>query len=506
MSILEKLEISTLNAGACWGVNHWSTSQSDNQIDSINPANLETIASVCVATEQDYQQILTAAEKAFIEWRAVPAPQRGEVIRQIGNALRENKDALGSLVSLEMGKSKVEGDGEVQEMIDMADFAVGQSRMLYGKTMHSERPQHRMYEQWQPLGIVGVISAFNFPVAVWSWNAFIAAICGNITVWKPSPKTPLTAIAVQKICNKVLENSNLPAIFHTFIDDKQNKLADKFIKDSRVRKMSFTGSSTVGKLVGMQVAERMGRSLLELSGNNALIIDETANLKHAIPAAVFGAIGTAGQRCTSTRRLIVHSSLFDEVKSMLAAAYEQLKTGDPLVTDNHMGPLIDQDAVNAFKRSVQEAIKQGGKVICGGDSDTSKGYYVEPTIISALNHFSVVQSETFAPILYLIPFDTIEQAIDINNDVRHGLSSALFTTNLQNSEKFLSYAGSDCGIANINIGTSGAEIGGAFGGEKETGGGREAGSDSWKSYMRRQTNTIFWGDTPVLAQGIRFDL
>jgi len=506
MSILEKLEISTLNAGACWGVNHWSTSQSDNQIDSINPANLETIASVCVATEQDYQQILTAAEKAFIEWRAVPAPQRGEVIRQIGNALRENKGALGSLVSLEMGKSKVEGDGEVQEMIDMADFAVGQSRMLYGKTMHSERPQHRMYEQWQPLGIVGVISAFNFPVAVWSWNAFIAAICGNITVWKPSPKTPLTAIAVQKICNKVLENSNLPAIFHTFIDDKQNKLADKFIKDSRVRKMSFTGSSTVGKLVGMQVAERMGRSLLELSGNNALIIDETANLKHAIPAAVFGAIGTAGQRCTSTRRLIVHSSLFDEVKSMLAAAYEQLKTGDPLVTDNHMGPLIDQDAVNAFKRSVQEAIKQGGKVICGGDSDTSKGYYVEPTIISALNHFSVVQSETFAPILYLIPFDTIEQAIDINNDVRHGLSSALFTTNLQNSEKFLSYAGSDCGIANINIGTSGAEIGGAFGGEKETGGGREAGSDSWKSYMRRQTNTIFWGDTPVLAQGIRFDL
>jgi len=506
MSILEQLDILPLNAGACWGSNNWSKQQTEHKIDSINPANLEIIASVSVTTEQDYEQVLTAAESAFIKWRAIPAPQRGEVIRQIGNALRESKDALGSLVSLEMGKSKVEGDGEVQEMIDMADFAVGQSRMLYGKTMHSERPQHRMYEQWQPLGIVGVISAFNFPVAVWSWNAFIAAICGNVTVWKPSPKTPLTAIAVQKICNKVLEKSKLPAIFHTFVDDKKNTLADRFINDHRVKKISFTGSSTVGKLVGMKVAERMGRSLLELSGNNALIIDETANLKHAIPAAVFGAIGTAGQRCTSTRRLIVHRSIFEEVKELLITAYKQLKTGDPLITDNHIGPLIDQDAVNTFKNTIQEAKNQGGDVIYGGNSDTSKGFYVQPTIITALNSFPTVQTETFAPILYLICFDTIEQAIEINNDVRHGLSSALFTTNLQNSEKFLSYAGSDCGIANINIGTSGAEIGGAFGGEKDTGGGREAGSDSWKSYMRRQTNTIFWGDTPVLAQGIHFNI
>ena len=506
MSILEQLEISPINAGACWGTGQWSSQSSDIRIDSINPANHELIASVCIATEQDYENILSAAEKAFLEWRAIPAPQRGEAVRQIGNALRENKDALGSLVSLEMGKSKVEGDGEVQEMIDMADFAVGQSRMLYGKTMHSERPDHRMYEQWQPLGIVGVISAFNFPVAVWSWNAFIAAICGNITVWKPSPKTPLTAIAVQKICNQVLSKLKLPAIFHTFIDNKENRLADKFIKDKRVRKMSFTGSSTVGKMVGMQVAERMGRSLLELSGNNALIIDETANLKHAIPAAVFGAIGTAGQRCTSTRRLLVHNSIFEQVKDLLVAAYKQIKIGDPLNKEIHMGPLIDQDAVNNYEKTIQEARNQGGDVIYGGLADTSGGFYVQPTIITALNDFPVVQSETFAPILYLIPFDSIEQAIEINNDVKHGLSSALFTNNLQHAEKFLSYAGSDCGIANINIGTSGAEIGGAFGGEKETGGGREAGSDSWKSYMRRQTNTIFWGETAVLAQGIQFDL
>jgi len=506
MSILEQLEIFPINAGACWGAGQWSSQNSDKRIDSINPANHELIASVCIATEQDYQSIISSAEKAYVEWRAIPAPQRGEAIRQIGNALRENKDALGSLVSLEMGKSKVEGDGEVQEMIDMADFAVGQSRMLYGKTMHSERPDHRMYEQWHSLGIVGVMSAFNFPVAVWSWNAFIAAICGNITVWKPSPKTPLTAIAVQKICNEVLSKLELPAIFHTFVDSKENQLANKFIKDKRVKKMSFTGSSTVGKMVGMQVAERMGRSLLELSGNNALIIDETANLKHAIPAAVFGAIGTAGQRCTSTRRLLVHSTIFEQVKDLLVAAYKQIKIGDPLDKNIHMGPLIDQDAVNNYEKTIQEARNQGGDVIFGGLADTSSGFYVQPTIIAALNSFQVVQSETFAPILYLIRFDTIEQAIEMNNDVKHGLSSALFTSNLQNSEKFLSYAGSDCGIANINIGTSGAEIGGAFGGEKETGGGREAGSDSWKSYMRRQTNTIFWGETPVLAQGIRFDL
>lgn len=509
--ILKELDIQSENPGACWGPNNWSN-QSDAEnlespiIESINPANGELIARVYAAVEQDYKQIVISAEQAFSDWRKVPAPQRGEIVRQIGEALRAHKDALGSLVSLEMGKSKSEGDGEVQEMIDMADFAVGQSRMLYGKTMHSERPQHRMYEQWQPLGIVGVISAFNFPVAVWSWNAFIAAICGNITIWKPSPKTPLTAIAVQKICNQVLENADLPAIFHTFIDGADNKLANQFINDSRIKKLSFTGSSTVGKMVGVQVAQRMGKSLLELSGNNALIIDQTANLKHAIPAAVFGAVGTAGQRCTTTRRLIVHRSIFAQVKELLVAAYSQLKIGDPLDTDNHMGPLIDQLAVSNFSETVEKAKSLGCEIISGGQPIAGPGFYVQPTIIVAQNDYEVVQSETFAPIVYLLQFDDIEQAIEMNNSVRHGLSSALFTTSLQNSEKFLSYAGSDCGIANINIGTSGAEIGGAFGGEKETGGGREAGSDSWKAYMRRQTNTIFWGDTPVLAQGISFNL
>jgi len=509
--ILNELDIFPENPGACWGPKNWSThpdteNSDQSKIQSINPANGELIACVYASREQDYQQVLSSAEQAFDDWRKVPAPLRGEIVRQIGEALRVHKNALGSLVSLEMGKSKSEGDGEVQEMIDMADFAVGQSRMLYGKTMHSERPQHRMYEQWQPLGIVGVISAFNFPVAVWSWNAFIAAICGNITIWKPSPKTPLTAIAVQKICNQVLKNAKLPAIFHTIIDNSDNHLTHQFINDSRVKKLSFTGSSTVGKMVGVQVAQRMGKSLLELSGNNALIIDQTANLKHAIPAAVFGAVGTAGQRCTSTRRLIVHRSIYNQVKELLVAAYSQLKIGDPLDTNNHMGPLIDQQAVDNFAATVEKAKSLGCEVITGGQLIDGPGFYVQPTIIVAQNDCEVVQSETFAPIVYLLPFDDIEQAIEMNNSVRHGLSSALFTTSLQNSEKFLSYAGSDCGIANINIGTSGAEIGGAFGGEKETGGGREAGSDSWKAYMRRQTNTLFWGDTPVLAQGISFNL
>jgi len=506
MDILKQLNISPINAGACWGCDQWSTISDSHLINSINPATKSLIASVTPAQESDYETIMSSAEQSFTEWRKIPAPQRGEVVRKIGEALRIQKDALGSLVSLEMGKSKAEGDGEVQEMIDMADFAVGQSRMLYGKTMHSERPQHRMYEQWQPLGIVGVISAFNFPVAVWSWNAFIASICGNITVWKPSPKTPLTAIAVQNICNAVLKELKLPTIFYTFVDSEQNLLATRFINDKRVKKLSFTGSSTVGKLVGTQVAERFGKSLLELSGNNALIIDQTANLSHAIPAAVFGAVGTAGQRCTTTRRLFVHQSIFEQVKELLVAAYAQIKIGDPLDTNNHMGPLIDQDAVDNFLKTVNLAKEQGGKVLSGGNAVDTEGFYVEPTIIVAQNNMPAVQSETFAPILYLMSFENIEEAIELNNDVKHGLSSALFTMNIQSSEKFLSYAGSDCGIANINIGTSGAEIGGAFGGEKETGGGREAGSDSWKSYMRRQTNTIFWGDTPVLAQGIKFDI
>jgi len=510
MDILSQLNIFKINSGACWGndLNQiiWSSLENEESIDSINPHNGEVIASVSLANDQDYQKVLQSSEKTFKQWRTVPAPLRGEAVRKMADVLRLNKDALGSLVSLEMGKSKAEGDGEVQEMIDMADFAVGQSRMLYGKTMHSERPQHRMYEQWQPLGIVGVISAFNFPVAVWSWNAFIAAICGNITVWKPSPKTPLTAIAVQKLCNKVLTENNLPPIFQLFIDGSENHLAEKFIQDRRVNKISFTGSSTVGKLVGMQVAERMGKSLLELSGNNALIIDETAVLEHAIPAAVFGAIGTAGQRCTSTRRLIVHQSIYETVKERLISAYQQLKLGDPLDPSNHMGPLIDQLAVDNYLAVIDKAENEGGKLLAGGESIEGHGFYVTPSIVEAKNNYAAVQCETFAPVTYLMSFETIEEAIEINNDVKHGLSSALFSSNLQNTEKFLSYAGSDCGIANINIGTSGAEIGGAFGGEKETGGGREAGSDAWKSYMRRQTNTIFWGDEPVLAQGITFNL
>jgi len=506
MDILKQLAISKRNQGSCSGPSGWLSSSDSRVISSYNPATGELIAEVEVATQDQYQILLNEAEQAFDRWRAVPAPQRGAIVAKIGQALRDKKDALGSLVSLEMGKSKAEGDGEVQEMIDMADFAVGQSRMLYGKTMHSERPQHRMYEQWQPLGIVGVISAFNFPVAVWSWNAFIAAICGNITVWKPSPKTPLTAIAVQNIVNEVLANENCPAIFHLLIDDENNQLADTMINDPRIKKLSFTGSSLVGKLVATQVAARLGRSLLELSGNNALIIDQSAKLEHAIPAAVFGAVGTAGQRCTSTRRLIVHRSIYDQVKKQLITAYQQLKIGDPLDPNNHMGPLIDQRSVQQFLKVVDQAQSEGAKLLVGGKAIDRDGHFVEPTIIEAENSMAIVQQETFAPILYLMVFDDIQQAIAMNNGVKHGLSSALFTQNLSHSEQFLSYAGSDCGIANINIGTSGAEIGGAFGGEKETGGGREAGSDAWKAYMRRQTNTIFWGESPVLAQGIKFDI
>lgn len=505
MNILEQLGIKPINSGACWGDQQWSTTQAE-LITSYSPANGEKIADVYAASAEDYETIINKAEEAFVEWRAIPAPLRGELVRKMGEALRKNKDALGSLVSLEMGKSKAEGDGEVQEMIDMADFSVGQSRMLYGKMMHSERPQHRMYEQWLPIGLVGVISAFNFPVAVWSWNAFIAAICGNITLWKPSPKTPLTAVAVQNICNQVLKESGYKPIFYMFVDSDSNQLAEKFITDKRVKKMSFTGSSVVGKMVGVKVAERMGKSLLELAGNNALIIDETANLEHAIPAAVFGAVGTAGQRCTTTRRLIVHQSIADKVTDTLVNAYKQITIGDPLDTKNLMGPLIDQLAVENFNQAIEKAKSAGGEILFGGSPIERPGHYVEPTIIKAENHWEVVQNETFAPILYVMTFNSIEQAIEINNSVKQGLSSAIFTQNLSNAEKFLSYAGSDCGIANVNIGTSGAEIGGAFGGEKDTGGGREAGSDAWKAYMRRQTNTIFWGDTPTLAQGIKFNI
>jgi len=406
---------------------------------------------------------------------------------------------------MEMGKIKAEGDGEVQEMIDIAEFAVGQSRMLYGYTMHSERPQHRMYEQWHPFGVVGIISAFNFPVAVWSWNAFLAAICGDVCVWKPSPKTPLCAIAVQHICNRVLIKHGYPAIFQTFIDG-DNSLANGFVDDPRVALMSFTGSCAIGRQVGHRVAQRMGRSLLELGGNNAVIVDQHANLELAVPAIAFGAVGTAGQRCTSTRRVIVHASRAEELEKHLVHAYRQVRIGDPLAPDTLMGPLIDEQSVNRFLVALKRVEDAGGEILCGGKVLDGPGNFVEPAIARAQNDWDIVQEETFAPLLYIIRYTKFAQALAMHNDVDQGLSSAIFTDNLQNAETFLSVIGSDCGIANVNIGTSGAEIGGAFGGEKETGGGRESGSDAWKAYMRRQTNTINWGKELPLAQGIKFDL
>lgn len=502
--ILDRLGLEKINPGSWLG----SQSLQDNSaklIDSINPSTGEVIASVRTSTAAEYEQIVEKARAAYIEWRAIPAPARGEAIRLVGNALRENKDALGSLVSLEMGKIKAEGDGEVQEMIDIADFAVGQSRMLYGNSMHSERPQHRMYEQWHPLGVVGTISAFNFPVAVWSWNACIAAICGNINIWKPSPKTPLCSVAVQKICNAALADAGLPEIFYLF-NDADNELAQQFVDDKRIDLVSFTGSTAVGRKVGAQVASRMGKWLLELGGNNAIIIDEYANLDIAVPGIVFGSVGTAGQRCTSTRRIICHQSRFDELKEKLVNAYAQVRIGDPLDPDTLMGPLIDEQSVSRTLKAVAAVKAAGGEILCGGTALDRPGNFMTPAIAVVSNDWDIVQAETFGPLLYLISCQNLDEAIAIQNGVAQGLSSAIFTDNLQNAEYFLSNAGSDCGIANVNIGTSGAEIGGAFGGEKETGGGREAGSDSWKAYMRRQTNTINWGKDLPLAQGISFEV
>ena len=503
-SLLEKLGLKAINDGTWYGA---QSSADDEQplIESINPATGEVIASVRATSADEYEKVIAMAEKSFGAWRVLPAPARGEAVRRIGNALRRHKDALGSLVSLEMGKIKAEGDGEVQEMIDIADFAVGQSRMLYGRTMHSERPQHRMYEQWHPLGIVGTISAFNFPVAVYSWNACIAAVCGNVNIWKPSPKAPLCGVAVQKIINEALTDMDLPPVFF-LINDAGHALAQQFVDDRRVNLISFTGSCEVGRRVGERVAARMGKCLLELGGNNAIIVDETANLDLAVPSIVFGAVGTAGQRCTSTRRVIVHRSRLDELKQALVNAYAQVRIGDPLDPDTLMGPLIDAASVERVEAACEAVRLSGGEVLCGGERIEGPGNYITPAIAVAENDASIVQSETFGPILYLIPFDTLDEAIAMQNGVVQGLSSAIFTDNLQHAEYFLSSAGSDCGLANVNIGPSGAEIGGAFGGEKETGGGREAGSDAWKAYMRRQTNTINWGKDLPLAQGISFDL
>jgi aldehyde dehydrogenase (NAD+) len=472
-------------------------------IECRSPATGSSVAQVRGATEDDYEHVMTAAVDAAKLWRQVPAPKRGEAIRWMAEELRLHKDALGSLVSLENGKIKAEGDGEVQEMIDIADFAVGQSRMLYGMTMHSERVQHRMYEQWHPLGVVGVISAFNFPVAVWSWNAFLAAIAGNAVVWKPSPKTSLCSIAVQHICNKVLERHSLPPIFQLFIDAGTH-LATRLVDDRRVALVSFTGSTHVGRHIAVRVAERLGKSLLELGGNNAVIVDETANLDLAVPAIVFGAVGTAGQRCTTTRRVLVQRSRSAELERRLVAAFDQVRIGDPLDPKTLMGPLIDAHAVSRYQAALAAARKQGGELLCGGGVLDRPGHFVEPAIVRASADMPIVGTETFAPILYLLSYDTLEEAIQLQNSVPYGLSSAVFTDRLQAAERFLSAEGSDCGIANVNLGTSGAEIGGAFGGEKDTGGGREAGSDSWKAYMRRQSTTINWSSQLPLAQGIEF--
>jgi len=500
---LKELGIQAINSGGSTDSGWWSSQSERPLLPSINPATGESISRTSLCTSDDYAHISKQSVEVFKAWKMVPAPKRGELVRLIGQALREKKDALGTLVSMEVGKIKAEGDGEVQEMIDMADFAVGQSRMLYGATMQSERSAHRMLEQWHPLGPIGVITAFNFPVAVWAWNAFLAAIAGDTVIWKPSPKAPLCAIAVQQICNRVMHQQGYHGIFSLFITD-QSSLAETMVQDPRLPLISFTGSVTVGRRIASIVGTRLGRTLLELSGNNAVILDETADLDLAARAILFGAVGTAGQRCTTTRRLLVHESRYEEVIATLVKAYAHIRIGDPLAPGVLMGPLIDQNAVETYNAAIESIQTEGGEILYGGHALNGPGYFVEPTIVRAENHWPVVQRETFAPILYVMPFRTIDEAIRLQNDVPQGLASALFTTRLHHSEQFLSAAGSDCGIANINIGTSGAEIGGAFGGEKDTGGGREAGSDASKAYMRRQTNTVNWGTDLPLAQGITF--
>ena len=505
--ILDNLQINRLNPGFSTGSNRGASGEAA-VIESISPITGNTIAHIEPASESDYHHVIQTAQTAFTLWRSVPAPKRGEIVRQFGNALREKKEDLGMLVSYEMGKSLQEGLGEVQEMIDICDFAVGLSRQLYGLTMHSERPSHRMYEQWHPLGIVGIISAFNFPVAVWSWNAAIALVCGNVCIWKPSSKTPLCAIACQAIITEVLQSNGMPEGVSNLVIG--NAMGDLINNDKRIQLVSFTGSTRVGKIVATAVASRFGKTILELGGNNSIIVSKDADLEMSIIGAVFGAVGTAGQRCTSTRRLIVHEDIYEEFKGKLVSAYGQLRIGDPLDENNHVGPLIDTAAVDLYTQAIEEAKKEGARFIVEGGVPTGEQYasgcFVKPCIAEVENHYKIVQQETFAPILYLIRYKTLEEAITLQNDVPQGLSSAIMTLNLREAEHFLAATGSDCGIANVNIGTSGAEIGGAFGGEKETGGGRESGSDAWKAYMRRQTNTINYSNTLPLAQGIKFDL
>lgn len=506
---LDKLGIEDVNFGATTGGSDGWIETRGSEIVSYSPIDDQPIAKVIQSTREDYETVIKEAEVAFEKWRMIPAPKRGEIVREIGNRLREYKEPLGKLVTLEMGKIKAEGIGEVQEMIDIADFAVGQSRMLYGFTMHSERSMHRMYEQYHPLGLVGIITSFNFPVSVWSWNSLIAAICGDVNIWKPSTKTPLTAIAVHNIISPIVDKYDIGGVFNLIIG-KGSEIGELLINDRRMALISATGSTNMGKRVGEAVGKRLGKTILELGGNNAIIIAEDANLDLAVRATLFGAVGTAGQRCTTTRRIIIHKSIRDKFVSDLINAYRQVKIGNPLDEDTLMGPVIDQAAVDLMMRAIEEAKKLGGKLLYGGNrlkiKGLENGFYVEPTIIEVKNEYPIVQQETFAPILYIIEYSDFEEAIKIHNDVPQGLSSAIFTSSIYYEEYFLSHIGSDCGIANVNIGTSGAEIGGAFGGEKETGGGRESGSDAWKAYMRRQTNTINWGKELPLAQGIKFGI
>ncbi len=506
MDFLKQLNIEATNAGVSTG-NEWIKSVGAI-IESQSPVDGKLIGTVESADANSYELVVAKAQEAFLEWRNWPAPKRGEVVRQLGDALRTNKDALGKLVSYEMGKSLQEGYGEVQEMIDICDFAVGLSRQLYGLTMHSERPNHRMYEQWHPLGIVGIISAFNFPVAVWSWNAALAWVCGNVCIWKPSEKTPLCAIAVQNITAEVFKKNNVPEGVNCLVQGGR-AVGEWLSNDIRLPLISATGSTRMGKALNAVVASRLGKTILELGGNNAVIISKDADIDMSLIGCVFGAVGTAGQRCTTTRRLIIHESIYDTLKQKLVAAYKQLKIGNPLDSNNHVGPLIDTNAVAQYLHSIEQCKQQGGNFIVEGDVLNGEGYesgcYVQPCIAEATNDMAIVQHETFAPILYIMKYSTIEEAIALQNGVPQGLSSAIMTLNLREAELFLSAKGSDCGIANVNIGTSGAEIGGAFGGEKETGGGRESGSDAWKAYMRRQTNTINYGNNLPLAQGIKFD-
>jgi len=499
--VLERLEIEPVNSGACGG--EWIANPSGGDLASLNPADGSVIARVRMAGSEDYQRVMARAAEAFLEWRMIPAPKRGEIVREFAAELRHAKADLGALVTMEMGKIRAEGEGEVQEMIDVADFAVGLSRQLYGLTMHSERPGHRMYEQWHPLGVVGVISAFNFPVAVWSWNAMIAAVCGDCVLWKPSSDTPLTAVAVQKIANRVFGRHGLKGIFNLAIG-RGGAVGEAMLNDTRVPLISFTGSTQVGRRVAETVARRLGRTILELGGNNGIIVMDDANLDLALRAVLFGAVGTAGQRCTTTRRLFLQKGIAAKVTDALVSAYKQVVIGNPLDPHTLMGPLVNQRAVEDMMAGLDTVRREGGEVIYGGKR--LGGCFVEPTLVKARPDMPILREEIFAPILYLVEFDALDDAIRWHNDVPQGLSSAMFTASLISGERFLSHAGSDCGIANINIGTSGAEIGGAFGGEKDTGGGRESGSDSWKAYMRRQTNTINWSSQLPLAQGIEFNV